>query len=73
MKKVHKTAVIGTLEDSADLCNYVLHQELSDEDTLEFVKDMDRINNIEKNEIYEVAKKVLRKPTIHVLRRENLR
>lgn len=73
MKKVHKTAVISTLEDSADLCNYVLHQELSDEDTLEFVKDMDRINNIEKNEIYEVAKKVLRKPTIHVLRRENLR
>ena len=27
MKKVHKTAVISTLEDSSDLCNYILHQE----------------------------------------------
>ncbi|MGL4773915.1 MAG: M16 family metallopeptidase, partial [Clostridium sp.] len=26
MKKVHKTAVIGTLEDSGELCNYMLHQ-----------------------------------------------
>lgn len=70
MKKVHKTAVISTLEDSADLCNYILHQELEDENLLEFVDDMDRINNIEKNEIYEVSKKVLKNPTIHILRRE---
>lgn len=70
MKKVHKTAVISTLEDSADLCNYILHQELENENLLEFVDDMDRINNIEKNEIYEVSKKVLKNPTIHILRRE---
>ncbi len=70
MKKVHKTAVISTLEDSADLCNYILHQELENENLLEFVDDMNRINNIEKNEIYEVSKKVLKNPTIHILRRE---
>ncbi|MGG7077762.1 M16 family metallopeptidase [Clostridium sardiniense] len=70
MKKVHKTAVISTLEDSADLCNYVLHQELEDEDVLEFVKDMERINKIEKEQIYEVASKVLKDPTIHILRRD---
>lgn len=70
MKKVHKTAVISTLEDSADLCNYVLHQELEDEDSLEFVKDMERINKIEKKQIYEVASKVLKDPTIHILRRD---
>lgn len=70
MKKVHKIAVIGTLEDSSDLCNYILHQELEDENLLEFVEDMGRINTIEKNEIYEVSKKVLKDPTIHILRRE---
>ncbi|WP_024614949.1 pitrilysin family protein [Clostridium sp. Ade.TY] len=70
MKKVHKTAVIGTLEDSSDLCNYILHQELEDENLLEFVDDMGRINTIEKDEIYEVSKKVLKDPTIHILRRE---
>ena len=59
MKKVHKTAVISTLEDSAELCNYILHQELEEEDLLEFVKDMERINKIEKEQIYEIASKVL--------------
>lgn len=70
MKKVHKTAVISTLEDSADLCNYVLHQELEEEDLLEFVKDMEKINKIQKKQIYEVASKVLKNPTIHILRRD---
>ncbi|SFC55971.1 M16 family metallopeptidase [Clostridium uliginosum] len=67
MKKVHKTAVISTLEDSSELCNYVLHQALEDEDIFEFVKDMDRLNNVDKVKINEVSKKVLKNPTIHVL------
>ena len=70
MKKVHKTAVISTLEDSAELCNYILHQELEEEDLLEFVKDMERINKIEKEQIYEIASKVLKDPTIHILRKD---
>ena len=46
MKKVHKTAVISTLEDSAELCNYILHQELEGEDIYEFVKDMEGLKNL---------------------------
>ena len=69
MKKVYKTAVISTLEDSADLCNYILHQELEGEDIFEFVTDMESLNNIDKDRIYEVAKEVLNKPTIHILKR----
>jgi predicted Zn-dependent peptidase len=68
MKKVHKTAVISTLEDSSELCNYMLHQALEDEDIFEFVKDMDRLNNIDVAKINEVGKKVLENPTIHILK-----
>ena len=68
MKKVHKTAVISTLEDSAELCNYMLHQDLEGEDIFEFVKDMDRLNTLDIEKINKVAKKVLKRPTIHVLK-----
>lgn len=68
MKKVHKTAVISTLEDSSELCNYMLHQALEDEDIFDFVKDMDRLNKLDKDKINEVAKKVLKNPTIHILK-----
>ncbi|NSB63282.1 putative Zn-dependent peptidase [Clostridium beijerinckii] len=62
MKKVHKTAVISTLEDSSELCNYMLHQALEGEDIFEFVKDMDRLNMVDILKINEVGKKVLKKP-----------
>lgn len=68
MKKVHKTAVISTLEDSSELCNYMMHQALEDEDIFEFVKDMNRLDNIDKVKIDEVSKMVLRNPTIHILK-----
>lgn len=68
MKKVHKTAVISTLEDSAELCNYMLHQALEDEDIFEFVKDMDRLNKLDMIKINDVGKKVLNNPTIHILK-----
>ena len=68
MKKVHKTAVISTLEDSSELCNYMLHQALEDEDIFEFVKDMDRLNNLDTIKINEVGKEVLKSPTIHILK-----
>ncbi|NLK93697.1 MAG: insulinase family protein [Clostridiales bacterium] len=67
MKKVHKTAVISTLEDSAELCNYVLHQELDNEEIFEFVKDMEKLNKLNIEQIINVARKVLKEPTIHVL------
>ncbi|MBN7576214.1 peptidase M16 [Clostridium sp. 2-1] len=68
MKKVHKTAVISTLEDSSELCNYMLHQALEGEDIFEFVKDMDRLNMLDILKINEVGKKVLKEPTIHILK-----
>lgn len=68
MKKVHKTAVISTLEDPSELCNYILHQSLECEDIHEFVDDMERLNNLDTNKIYEVSKMVLKNPTIHILK-----
>src|SRR3712207_9393869 len=44
MKKVLKTAVVQTLEDSTELGNYILHQVMDNADIYEFVDDM---NNME--------------------------
>jgi len=67
MKKVLKTAVASTLEDSTDLGNYVLHQTLDGESIYEFVDDMRDMEDIKKEHIYNVARKVLSNPTIHIL------
>lgn len=71
MKKIHKTAVISTLEDSSELCNYMLHQALEDEDIYEFLKDMDRLNTLNVDKIKKVSEKVLKDPTVHILKSEN--
>ncbi|WP_195265545.1 MULTISPECIES: pitrilysin family protein [unclassified Clostridium] len=68
MKKVHKTAVISTLEDPSELCNYMLHQGLDGEDLYEFVKDMEKLHSLDINRIQEVAREVLCNPTIHILK-----
>ena len=68
MKKVHKTAVISTLEDPSELCNYMLHQALDREDIYEFVDDMEKLNGLDINKIHEVANTVLNNPTIHILK-----
>ena len=68
MKKVHKTAVFSTIEDSNELCNYVMNQELDGEDYLEFIDDMEKLKNIDISSVMNVAKKVLKGPTIHILK-----
>ncbi len=68
MKKVHKTAVISTLEDPSELCNYMLHQGLDGEDFYEFLEDMKRLNSLDINKIHKVAETVLNNPTIHILK-----
>ncbi|MGL5821354.1 MAG: M16 family metallopeptidase [Sarcina sp.] len=70
MKKIHKTAVLSTLEDSAELCNYVLHQSLDGLKIDEFVSDMEKLENLKAEDITRVSKKYLKKPTIHVLKSE---
>lgn len=70
MKKVLKTAVAFTLEDSTGIGNYVLHQAIDEDDIFKFVEDMKNIENIKKEEIYEVARVVFQNPTIHILKGE---
>ncbi|WP_127836441.1 M16 family metallopeptidase [Clostridium prolinivorans] len=67
MKKVLKTAVCATLEDSTELSNYCLHQSLENESIYQFEEDMKFLEFIKKEDIYDVAKKVFKNPTIHIL------
>ncbi|MEG2353463.1 MAG: pitrilysin family protein [Clostridium sp.] len=67
MKKVFKTALASTLEDVSDLCHYVLCQSLENADIHEFSSEMKSIENMEGGHIYNVANKVLKNPTIHIL------
>ena len=70
MSKVHKTAVISTIEDSTDLANYVLHQALEKENIHAYIEDMKALENISSKSIYDVANIVLENPTIHILKNE---
>ncbi|SDY62946.1 Predicted Zn-dependent peptidase [Proteiniborus ethanoligenes] len=67
MKKVMKTGIASILEDSEGLGNYVLHQRLMNKRIDAFVEDLEALNNIKAEDVYEVAKKVLINPTIHML------
>ncbi|MHC1720610.1 MAG: M16 family metallopeptidase [Clostridiaceae bacterium] len=71
MKKVLNTAVAFTLEDSTDIGNYVLHQLLEGEYIFKFIEDMEKLEKIKKDDIYDIALKVLDKPSIHILKNEN--
>lgn len=66
MKKILKTAIASTLEDSTDLGNYVIHQAMDNEDIYQFVEDMENMDNVKSEDLYTIARKVLQKPTIHV-------
>lgn len=68
MKKVHKTAVVSTFEDGSDLGSYILTQCLEGEDIYQFLKDMERLEKLNAEDIYKVAREVINDPTIYVLR-----
>jgi len=70
MKKVLKTAVAATMEDSTDLGNYALHQSMDNESIYEFLEDMENLELIKSIDLYKVANKVFNKPTIHILKSE---
>ncbi|MGL4453420.1 MAG: M16 family metallopeptidase [Sarcina sp.] len=70
MKKIHKTAVLSTLEDSAELCSYVIHQSLEDLKIDDFRMDMKKLEKLKKEDITRVANKYLKNPTIHILKSE---
>ena len=70
MKKIHKTAVLSTLEDSAELCSYVMHQSLENLKIDDFRVDMEKLNKLKKEDITRVANRYLINPTIHILKSE---
>lgn len=67
MKKVLKTAVASTMEDSTDLGNYVLHQYIDGEDMYSFIEDMENMDKIKREDIYKTARAVFNNPTVHIL------
>ncbi|WP_315121343.1 pitrilysin family protein [uncultured Clostridium sp.] len=71
MKKVLKTGVVFTLEDPTDLSNYVIHQMIDGDNIHGFIEDMKELENIKKEDIYDISKKVLNHPTIHILQKES--
>ncbi len=67
MKKILKTAIAFTLEDVTDIGNYAFHQIIDEESIFQFYEDMKDLDGIKEEDIYNVANKVLNKPTIHIL------
>jgi predicted Zn-dependent peptidase len=67
MKKVIKTSIALILEDSEGLGSYVLNQKLMGKRIDAFSEDLKNLDYIEANDVYRVAEKVLKKPTIHIL------
>ncbi|EJO5348723.1 insulinase family protein [Clostridium botulinum] len=67
MKKILKTAIAFTLEDVTDIGNYAFHQIIDGESIFQFYEDMKNLDAIKKQDIYNVANKVLNKPTMHIL------
>ena len=66
MKKIMKTAIASTLEDSTDLGNYVIHQAMDNEDIYQFTEDMEDMGKVKGSDLYNISRKVLQKPTIHI-------
>lgn len=67
MKKILKTAVASTIEDSTEIGNYILHQIVDEEPLFQFVDDMERINSVKAEDLYSVAKKVFYDAAIHIV------
>lgn len=67
MKKVLKTSVINTVEDTSDLSNYALHQLIEKRSITQFEEDMNELKLITKADIFKVSRKVLKNPTVHIL------
>lgn len=70
MKKIFKTSLIATLESGAELGHYGLMQLMENESVYEFIEDMKRLEYINSEHIYNIAEKILRNPSIHILRSE---
>lgn len=68
MKKIFKTSLMTTMEDTTELSGYTLSQAMEKRDVFEFIKETKCLQNMKSEHIYNVANKVLNNPTIHVLK-----
>ncbi|HSP47801.1 MAG TPA: pitrilysin family protein [Clostridiaceae bacterium] len=68
MKKVLKTGVLSTIEDTHHICSYILDELMDDEDPLKFQQDIEELEHIRLDDVVKVAQKVLQDPTIFLLR-----
>jgi len=67
IKKVFKTSIASTLEDSSELSSYVLLQMMEDDDIFKFEHEMEYIDNMKGEDLYCVANKVFKNPTIYII------
>lgn len=67
MKKVIKTAIASTMIDPESLCNYVLGQLVSDKSLHAFEEDLETLNSITRQDVIDVARKVLVDPTVQIV------
>ncbi|URZ07302.1 M16 family metallopeptidase [Clostridium felsineum] len=68
MKKVLKTSLAFTIEDTTDIGNYVVHQYIDDENIYEFLEDMKYVDTIKNEDVRQIARKVLSNPSIYIVK-----
>ncbi|MDO5707568.1 MAG: pitrilysin family protein [Andreesenia angusta] len=67
MKKIIKTALASTLLDPQNTSDYLISQILDGRDIYEFERNLEIIDSLKTEEIIEVAKKVLKNPTVQII------
>lgn len=68
MKKLQLIAIYSTLEDDRKLGLYLIDKLLYNKDIESYIEDLEKIGNINKQQIMKVCKKYLNNPTVHILK-----
>ena len=68
MKKVMKTGVMSTLEDTHHLCSSIMDDLIDGETPMKFLEDIEDLENVTLEDVSNIAAKVLMNPTIYILR-----
>ena len=68
MKKLQLIAIYSILEDNRKLGLYLIDKLLYDKNIESYMEDLEKIGNINKQQIMEVCKKYFNNPTVHILK-----
>lgn len=68
MKKLQLIAIYSILEDDRKLGLYLIDKLLYNKDIESYMEDLEKIGNINKQQIMKVCKKYLNNPTVHILK-----